>query len=301
MNIAYLSGELGIGKTSLLAFLRHFLQKQFGVLGVHVFLAGADTLEEALHRIFDQILRVARHEHVAGGGPELFRSSQATAALGTDGLTLRAPDRELLAIGENLDTVVHSLLARMAPRYHGMMLILDNINEVATSNAFAHWLKSFVDAASTRGKEPPLFLLLAGQEESRQALMSANPSLDRLLQAETLGPWSEGDATEFFQHAFSSAERPVTPDAVRAMANFCNGRPAVAHKLGDATWRGDRDAHVTEDDAMTGLFELEPRVAPPEPALPGQREKEDAAQLSRRTAPSKIPNRQLLSVLRSLI
>jgi len=248
LNVSYVAGERGIGKTSLLAFLRHFLQGQFKILGVHVFLAGADTLEEALHRIFDQILRVARQEHVANVTHDLVRQSQATAALGSEDLTLRAPDRELLAIGEHLDTVVHSLMKRLSPRYHGMMLVLDDINEVASSGPFAHWLKSFVDTASTSGSEPPLFLVLAGDEESRQALMTANRSLDRVLQAEVLGPWTHTETEEFFRSVFDRAGRPATPSAVHVMSNFCGGRPAVAHRLGDITFRSDRDGHITEED-----------------------------------------------------
>lgn len=299
LNIAYLSGERGIGKTSLISFLRQFLRREFDVLGVHVFLSGAQTLEEALHRIFDQILKIARQENLTSGVTDPFRLSHTSAALGTDDLTLRAPDRELLAIGEHLDSVVHALMQRLGSRYRSMMLVLDDVNEVASAPPFAHWLKGFVDSASTSGAEPPLFLLLAGHEESRQALIGSNQSLERVLQGESLGPWTQAETEDFFRYAFELAGRPATDSALRAMSNFCEGRPALAHRLGDATFRGDRDGHVTEEDAMTALFGLHHGSRDVTPLV--EHAATAPAKVGRQEAVERRRNRQLLSVLRSLI
>ncbi|MFQ6099539.1 MAG: ATP-binding protein, partial [Armatimonadota bacterium] len=52
----FLSGERGIGKSSLARFARHAAQGQHRVVGLHVFLAGVSTAEEAVRRTFEQLL-----------------------------------------------------------------------------------------------------------------------------------------------------------------------------------------------------------------------------------------------------
>ena len=53
----YVSGERGIGKSSICKFARLVAERDLNILGIHVYLGGVTTLEEMVHRIFDQLLR----------------------------------------------------------------------------------------------------------------------------------------------------------------------------------------------------------------------------------------------------
>lgn len=57
----FLSGERGIGKSSLASYLRYYVEKE-DFLAVHVFLGGVTTLEEFVRRIFEQILKEANKQ-----------------------------------------------------------------------------------------------------------------------------------------------------------------------------------------------------------------------------------------------
>ena len=56
----FLTGDRGIGKSSVASFLRYLVTTQNNMLGVHVFLGRVSTMEEMVRHIFDQILKEAK-------------------------------------------------------------------------------------------------------------------------------------------------------------------------------------------------------------------------------------------------
>lgn len=62
LQMAYLSGERGIGKSSIASFVRRVCEQKHRVLGVHAYLGGVNSLEDMVSRIFNQILKVT-HEN----------------------------------------------------------------------------------------------------------------------------------------------------------------------------------------------------------------------------------------------
>ena len=59
---AFLTGDRGIGKSSLASFLKHFVTNQKNILGIHIFLGGVNTLEEMVRKIFDEILKETKNQ-----------------------------------------------------------------------------------------------------------------------------------------------------------------------------------------------------------------------------------------------
>ena len=55
-RIGFVSGERGIGKSSLASFVRHLSEHESQVAGCHVFLGGVEDLNEMLRRTFDRLL-----------------------------------------------------------------------------------------------------------------------------------------------------------------------------------------------------------------------------------------------------
>ena len=64
------------------------------------------------------------------------------------------------------------LLDKLSDQKEALLLILDDINGLATSENFANWLKSTVDEITTSGQEMPLCILVVGLEERRRELIS---------------------------------------------------------------------------------------------------------------------------------
>ena len=56
-RIGFVSGERGIGKSSLASFVRHLSEHESQIAGCHVSLVGVDNLKEMLRRTFDRVLK----------------------------------------------------------------------------------------------------------------------------------------------------------------------------------------------------------------------------------------------------
>jgi len=134
------------------------------------------------------------------------------------------------------------------------MLILDDINGLASASAFAHWIKSVVDEIATSDTKLPLSLILVGIEERRQSLISLNPSLARVFDFIEIAPWSKSETETFFGQAFSSVSVHCTPDATTTLTQFAGGLPVLAHEIGDAVFKVDSDDRIDRDDALLGVL-----------------------------------------------
>lgn len=56
-KIGFITGERGIGKSSLASFVRRLCEQDSGVTGCHVYLGGAHDLHEMARHVFDRLLK----------------------------------------------------------------------------------------------------------------------------------------------------------------------------------------------------------------------------------------------------
>ena len=197
-KIGFVSGERGIGKSSLAHFVSFLAERESKVAGCHVFLGGVRDLEEMLRRTFDRLLKDSMdkpwHESIKAFFGNRVRK------VGLFGVTL-----ELNLAGAELSTLAHDfvpsiahLLERVKDQNEAFLLILDDINGLATSEVFANWLKSIVDEVATSRKKIPLCMLFVGLEERRRELVEKQPSLARVFELIDIAPWSDDEVTEFY-------------------------------------------------------------------------------------------------------
>ena len=64
--------------------------------------------------------------------------------------------------------------------------------------------------------------------------------------------WSTDETQEFFQKAFSQVEVSVEPEALSLLSRFAGGLPVLAHEIGDATFKVDKDDKIDKKDALNG-------------------------------------------------
>ena len=58
----FLSGEYGIGKSSLASFLRYYAERNNHILGIHVFLGGSQTLEDVATKTVEAVIKQQIYE-----------------------------------------------------------------------------------------------------------------------------------------------------------------------------------------------------------------------------------------------
>ncbi len=265
----FVTGERGIGKSSLCRFAGAVAEERHGVLPLHVFLGGVDTLEEMARRIFERLLQDSREkawfETVKG-----FLGNHVQQ-VGLFGISLKfdASDRELRQAVSDFVSSLRNLLGRLKPHKQGLMLILDDLNGLAASERFANWLKSLVDEIAVAREPLPLTLVLVGLSERRRQLVDRQPSLDRVFDLIQIQRFSEQEAKDFFETAFGKVRVRVTEEAHGLLWRFSGGFPVFMHEIGDAVFKADEDNLIDGNDALSGVIQaanvigakyIEPRV-----------------------------------------
>ncbi len=262
LQVAFLDGERGIGKSSLASIVRSVAERDMGVLGIHSFLGGVSSLEEMARRVFDRLLKESVgqvwHEQVKTFfGDHIER-------VGLFGLSLEfsAPRQDLTRVVHDFAPALRNLLAALRNQRDGLLLVLDDINGLAGSVAFANWLKSLVDEIATARKPLPLFILLVGPPERRHSLVALQPSLARVFDLVEIQPWSDSE-TRDFAAADIVGRKHLEPGVFQAIRS--ERYMAILRKIGDtalpvSSLPGPFDIQFKRSELLAQLRDDERRV-----------------------------------------
>lgn len=255
LQVAFLSGERGIGKSSLASLVRFYASRNSNMVGAHVFLGGADTLQEMVRRLFEAILHESKDKNWYDSIAELYKGSVQSAELFGLKLTFSPTAQQLDALVRNFPHALDNLISRLQQKKKaiGLTLVLDDINGLASSREFANWLKSTIDQIATT-KPLPLCILVVGLEERRQSLVELQPSLNRAFHLFNVEPWSQDETKAFFKDAYSRAGVTVDPGALSIMAIYAGGLPVIAHEIGEAALREADNKNITSSIAGTAII-----------------------------------------------
>lgn len=245
LEIVFLYGERGIGKSSLASFVDYLCDRELQVLGLHTFLGGVKTLEEMVRRIFDRLLKESVDTSMYERVKTFFGDNIHELGLFGISVEFGAPEKDLRRLVHDFAPALRNLIEKLGDEKKGILLILDDINGLANSEEFANWLKSLVDEISTSRKPLPLCLILVGLEERRQALIKLQPSLARVFDLVEIRAWSDDETRKFFGAAFSKVAMTIDADALQLLSRYAGGLPVLAHELGDAAFNVDTDGIST--------------------------------------------------------
>lgn len=251
-KIGFVSGERGIGKSSLAYFVRLLSEQESKLAACHVFLGGVRDLKEMLRRTFERLLK----ESVDKPWHEKIKSffGDRVRKVGLFGITLelKLNDSDLSSIADDFVSAIVGLCDKLTDR-SSILLILDDINGLATSDVFANWLKSMVDEISTSQKRVPLCILVVGLEERRQELVARQPSLARVFELTDITPWSDEEVIEFYRRSFESENAEIADDDLAILVRYTGGMPVLAHEIGDAVWRSARSPKIDQGAITAGI------------------------------------------------
>lgn len=254
LGVAFLTGERGIGKSTLANFVRALSEHRRNLLTVHAHMGGANTVEEAVRRVFESIAKDGQNQPWFSKVKKLFGERIQSVGLFGIQVSFQPEEAELTGLVNHFDTALRSLLDSLEGDKTGLLIVLDDINGLAISEEFAHWLKSFVDGVATSGTALPVYLMLVGLEERRRSLIDLNPSLARLFHLVNIQPWDRSETTEFFRKAFGQVQIQATDEALENMSFFAGGLPVLAHEIGDAAYRLHSTGEITRAAALAAIL-----------------------------------------------
>lgn len=251
----FLSGDRGIGKSSLASFLRHLIVSRESFLGIHIFLGEVSTLDEMVRRLFEQLLKETQGQKWFKKISELF--GKYVQGIGLFGISLRfsPPKTDLEELVCNFPEALNNLIETIKDEKNGLFIALDDINGLAEKEEFANWYKSFVDKVATHyEKKFPVFIMLIGTPEKKDVLYSKQQSLMRIFRVVDIEKLTDIEVKDFLNRAFNEVAIRVEPAAMDIMIKYASGLPILMQEIGDATFWLDTDGVINRDDAISGVM-----------------------------------------------
>ena len=267
LTIGFISGERGIGKSSLAAFVRRRCERESEMAACHVLLGGAQDLNGMVGKIFNQLLKESIDQPWYTKATEFFGDRIRSMGLFGISVELDLKEKDLSSIAANFSPSIRDFIKKTGKK--GLLLVLDDINGLAGSAAVAHWLKSTVDELSMAEPETCLCLLVVGLEERRRNLIENQESLARVFNLFRIEAWSTEETREFYQKTFQSAGATIGDKGLDALVDFAGGLPVLAHELGNSVWRMAKNKNIDEQAVVSGIIDaaeivgrklLEPKI-----------------------------------------
>ena len=257
-NIAYISGERGIGKSSLARMACHIAERDLNMATAYAPLGGIDDLLGLARRVLLSLAQSSVNKPWMDSMMAAFgRHIKTVGAFGVN-FELNMPQPDLQAIVDNFAEQMRGLLGKIGDDRKGLILVLDDINGLAEQASFAHWLKSMIDGVAVSGQEdPPVFLLLAGLEERRQQMISRNPSVARIFQPTLfVKPWTPEETGEFFRRGFEKGGLEFSEDSLKECVSYSGGLPMLAQEIGHAVWTcAKKGKRISIWHSILGIFD----------------------------------------------
>ena len=252
----FITGEYGIGKSSLAGFVRYLSEKEHKVFGIHVLLGGAATIEDVATKTVEVLLRSGAYEP---SWTETVRNGLAKYVGKQDLFGFSINLESLQADGPTLSHGFLPLLKGVYDRMEkhgakGILLILDEINGITADPKFSHFIKGLVDENALSRPPVPLLIMLCGVDDRRRDMIKHHPPIERIFDIAEMRPMDDAEMSAFFTRAFESQRINIDADALGILKHYSAGYPKVMHIIGDSAFWIDKDGHVDKDDALSAVL-----------------------------------------------
>lgn len=259
----FVEGEYGIGKSSIAHLIRWLAYREHGMFGIYAPLGGARNLTDVAEIILEQAVRTGvldptRWETLRNFLAKYVGNQQASLFgfdlnLNIEALKADAPN---LASHFGLLSFLGDVFGRLpSPGCKGIVLILDEINGIASDPQFSMFLKSLWDSNALSPKPLPLLLMLCGTKDRRFEMMQQHEPVERIFDLVQVDSLSKPEMEDFFRKAFDAARMTIAQDALDVMAKYSAGFPRIMHLVGDAAYWLDNDGAVSSDDALGAVID----------------------------------------------
>ncbi|MCA6362396.1 MAG: ATP-binding protein [Bacteroidetes bacterium] len=252
----FLTGEFGIGKSSLAHATRYIAESKHDLIGIHVMLGGTKTLDDLSERTLEYALR---NEAYKPRNTERVR----------DMLSKYIGQQSVLGINLNFDqlkadapTLSRGFLPFLKELYKrakgdgvkGVYLILDEVNGITPNPDFAHFVKTLVDGNALSADPLPLFLLLCGVRERRDEMVAHHKPVDRIFDIIDVQALSERETNEFYIKTFSSVGYTINERALSLLFFYAQGFPRAINLIGDNIFWKATQRHIDYEVALYGVI-----------------------------------------------
>lgn len=264
MTHAFITGERGIGKSSLALKVMDTAETDYKMLGLYIVLHGEDNLNDLVKRVITELLNQTKKEKWYEKIFNFFnaRLSKATLGFSSTKIEFEPKNDELISYVNNFHDLLKEITEEIKDEKNGLFIILDDINGLTDNPRFADWYKSFEDSAQVKYRENlPVFMMLVGYKEKWDALKKHNESVLRIFRKSDIDLLSNEEVDYFFEENFKNLNISVDRDAMKYLLTYSSGMPRMMQEIGDAVFWINKDDVINEDDAILGIIDAKNEIA----------------------------------------
>ena len=254
----FLTGERGIGKSSLAAITRYVAEEKYRFVGAHCYLGAAKNVSDVCRIVFTKILQAMPAKGLFDKARAVVGKYIKGIQLGVFGVGVNiefTDDQNLLnALPLDFLSLIRGIYETIEKDKKGLLLILDDLNGMSNVPEFSYFLKSFVDEIASSQNPLPILLILVGVQDRMIDLTKYQPSISRIFNVIELNSMNKNESEEFYKKTFKSVDITIESDALPTLIHYSGGLPVLLHEVGDAVFWEDSDNSIDKDDAIKGIF-----------------------------------------------
>jgi AAA+ ATPase superfamily predicted ATPase len=254
----FITGERGIGKSSLSVLTRYIAEEKYQFVGAHCYIGSATNVRDVCRIVITKILQAMPDKDLFDKAKTVVGKYIKGVQLGVFGVGMNiefTDDQKLLEdLPLNFSSIIRGIFETIKEDKKGLLLILDDLNGMSSVPEFSYFLKSFVDEIASSQKPLPILLILVGIPDRMSDLTKNQPSISRIFNVIELNSMNNNDTEEFFKKAFESADITIEQEALPILTRYSGGLPVLLHEVGDAVYWEDSDNCIDKGDAIKGIF-----------------------------------------------
>ena len=250
----FISGDYGIGKSSLASYIRYAVQREFNLVAFHIYLSEVDTIEDMIFNIVKGILQQTKEIDKLDNIKDFL--GQYISSISLFGVTINtdALRKDISQLSGSFISFLQIVYQKLSDNYHGLVLILDDLNGISRNPKFAPMLKSTIDSNATSPKPIPLMLILCGVEQRRQDMIEIHPSVARICSVIDVKPLSDNETAKFFRDSFDRISFKIENTALDILVSASSGLPRLMHEIGNGVFWVAEKKYVDNYTALKGIL-----------------------------------------------
>lgn len=260
-------GERGIGKSSLLLFLKDLAQgqiislhgKQYNFLTVNIALEPNAAYGEIIKRVGAEFQReVAGHrrarELVKGAWD--FLKKWEIMGMKYSAETRDPGPHELL---DDLASTIDMTFRELRKSFDGVLIAIDEADKPPATANLGEFCKLFTEGLMRRGCEQ-VVLGLSGLPQTVDRLKESHESAPRVFEDIFLNPLSRDDRIDVVRKGLkvalekSGVETEITPQAEETISEYSEGYPHFIQQFAYCAFDINTSTSISVDDVVNGAF-----------------------------------------------
>jgi AAA+ ATPase superfamily predicted ATPase len=269
-----LTGERGIGKTSLLVYLKYIAT---GAIPLQERNLSFLVVETDIDEVVDQLALVKKVE--LGLRKELAKTEKARQFLADawkflqrlegGGFSLKPQDRKdhdliVEEFGYSLAETVERITSAkpddtFSKNYDGLLLLIDEADNSSDDLRLGSFLKLLLERLQKNGCNH-VMVGLAGLPEVRNVLVNSHPSSLRIFEELPLGRLTDAEVEDVIELCLERANKEnadqtsITPSAKRKLVDLSEGFPHFIQQFGYCAFEIDKDGQIDDTDVANAAF-----------------------------------------------